>query len=165
MDAIMKRVSVRAFTNQEVEEEKIETLLRAAMQAPSAGNQQPWEFFVVKDRDVITSLAACSPYAKAAQSAPLVIVPVMRAKDNMRFPECAPLDMSAAVENILLAAQDLGLGAVWMGIAPVRERIEAVSDVLHLAEGVTAFALIPVGYPNKKSEAKDRFDDTRIHRI
>lgn len=165
MDVILKRRSIRQYLDQDVEKEKIETLLHAAMQAPSAGNQQPWEFIVVKNPDVIASLAKCSPYATAAKGAPCVIVPIMKNKESLRFPECAPLDMSAAIENILLAATEIGLGAVWLGIAPVRERVEAVNEILHLADGVNAFALIPVGYPKENIEAKDRFDESRIHYI
>lgn len=162
MNAIFKRVSVRNYTNQPVEQEKIELLLRAAMAAPSGGNQQPWEFVVVTDDDLRAQLAEVSPYAKPAGRAPLDIVMCMRTED-LRFPEIAEQDMGACAENILLEAVELGLGAVWQGIWPFSERMQGIRDLLGLPESVAAFAIISIGYPGREIEQIDRYDASRVH--
>ena len=114
-DAIFTRVSIREFTDEPVSDEQVERLMEAAMAAPSAGNQQPWEFVLTRDPQVKEQLAACSPYAHPASKCDLVIVPCISGGEK-RFEGCVPLDMSACAENILLEAQTLGLGAVWLGI-------------------------------------------------
>lgn len=103
MNEIFARRSIRKFLPTMVEDEKIEQLLRAAMAAPSAGNQQPWEFYVVRDKRVIQDLSQCSPYAGCANGAALAIVVCSR-DEHMRFPAFTTLDLSAAVENILIEA-------------------------------------------------------------
>lgn len=113
-DTIFTRVSIREFTDEPVSDEQIERLMKAAMAAPSAGNQQPWEFVLTRDPQVKEELAACSPYAHPAGKCDLVIVPCISGGEK-RFEGCVPLDMSACTENILLESQTLGLGAVWAG--------------------------------------------------
>ncbi len=163
MNSIFHRTSIRAFTPQPVENEKVVTLLKAAMAAPSAGNQQPWEFYVVKDPQTIKKLSACSPYAGCAAAAPMVIVPCYR-KEAV-FPECVLLDISAATENLLLAVDDQGLGAVWLGIAPLTDRMDAVKNVLQLPDELEPFCLVPVGYPARAGQQQDRYDPSRIHYV
>lgn len=162
MNAIFKRVSVRNFQDKKAEDEKIENLLKAAMAAPSAGNQQPWEFYVVKDKTVLEKLAASSPYAGCTKNAAFAVVPCCRT-EGILFQECVQLDMSACCENILLEAVDQGFGGVWIGIAPVEERMEAVSKVLKLPDNLKAFALIPCGYPVQDAMQQNRYDKTRVH--
>lgn len=146
-----------------VENEKIEKLLQAAMAAPSAGNQQPWEFYVVKDTAILEKLSNTSHYASCCASAPLAFAACYRIDCTM--PEYAQIDMSASVENLLLEADSLGLGAVWLGIAPLKERMEAVRMVLNLPENPDAFAIIPCGYPQKVHAQQNRFDKQRIHYV
>ena len=162
MNEIYTRVSVRKFEDRPVEQEKITQLLRAAMQAPSAGNQQPWEFYVVTDKEKIKELSKCSPYSGCAAGAPVVIVPCYRTK-GLRFPEFDTIDLSIATENLLLEVTSLGLGAVWLAVAPIADRIEKVEAVLGNPEGLHAFALVPVGYPAETKEQQNRFDESRIH--
>ena len=164
MNSIFTRTSIRRYTAQPVSEENIEKLLRAAMAAPSAGNQQPWEFYAVTDQEMIGKLAACSPYSRFLAEAPLVIVPVYRTV-GLRFPDYAHIDLSAATENLLLEADALGLGAVWCGIAPLAERQQAVREALSMPDTLEAFALIGVGEPAETKKQQDRFDPARIHRI
>ena len=165
IDAIEKRASVRSFTDEGVSDAEIDELMHAAMAAPSEGNQMPWEYYVVEDAAIRERLAASSPYATCAANAPIVLVPCVRA--DIPLPECAPMDMSAAIENILLQATDLGLGAVWMAIAGYPERVSAVSAALGLPEGLSPFALVPVGHPASPVNARgmNRYDGTRIHRL
>lgn len=163
MNSIFHRISVRKYKDTSVEQEKIELMLKAAMAAPSACNQQPWEFYVVTDKNVIGQLAESSPYAKCAKGAPLVFVPCFRSEGIA--PEYFNIDMSAAVENLLLEADDLGLGAVWMGISPDETRMKAVRNVLNIPEHLHAFALVPCGYPAEEREQENRYDESRVHYI
>ncbi len=164
MNAIFKRISVRKYKSLPVEAEKTEKILRAAMAAPSARNQQPWEFFVVTDREKIGELAACSPYAGFLKDAPMAIVPCFRT-EGLTAPAYAEIDMSIATENLMLEAADLGLGTCWMGIAPIRERMDAVNRVLGNPEGLEAFALVSCGYPAEERAQQDRYEESRIHWI
>ena len=163
MSGIFHRVSVRKYQNKLVEEEKISKMLRAAMAAPSARNQQPWEYYVVTNKEKIVELSKTSPYATCVKEAPLVFVACYR--NNTAVPNYAQIDMSASVENLLLQADELGLGAVWIGIAPIEERMEAVAKVIDLPERLSAFALISCGYPGETRPQQDRFEESRVHYI
>ena len=161
MQAIFNRVSIRKFESRPVEREKIMALLRAAMAAPSAGNQQPWEFYVVTDPGTLERLSGVNPYAGCAKNAPAAIVSAYREK--LWAPVYAQVDMSIAMENLWLACGELGLGGVWLGIAPQEERMRAVEEILGIPEGLRAFAVFPLGYPAESRTQQDRFDESRIH--
>lgn len=163
MNSIFHRVSIRKYEERPVEQEKITQLLKAAMAAPSACNQQPWEFYVVTDKNVIERLSEASPYAKCAKDAPLVFVPCYRTEGIA--PDYFEIDLSAAVENLLLEADHLGLGAVWMGIAPDEGRMNAVKKVLDIPEHLRAFALVPCGYPAEARAQQDRYEESRVHYV
>ena len=163
MNSIFKRVSVRHFQDREVEDEKIELLLRAAMASPSAKNQQPWRFIVVTDKEKIKELSDCSIYAKFALKAPLIIV-VLYDKSNLAAEEYVEIDCAICTENILLEAAELGLGGTMIGICPNEERMDNVRKVLDLDE-LTPFTIIPIGYPLKDREQIDRFDKNKISYI
>jgi len=161
MSAIFKRTSVRKFENKEVEGAKIDLLLKAAMAAPSAANQQPWEFYVIKNKATLAALADCSPYGGCIRDAALAIVPVYR-KETM-LPEFAEIDLSIATENILLEATELDLGAVWIGIAPLKDRMENVRKGLKIPDHLVPFAIVPIGYPAGEAKQQNRFDAERVH--
>ncbi len=163
MSGIFHRTSIRKYTGQPVEEEKITLMLRAAMAAPSAVNQQPWEFYVVTDRESLKAMADCSPYAGMLREAPVGFAVCYR-KDCIR-PEYAHIDCSAAVENLLLEADELGLGAVWMGIAPITDRMEDARKTLNIPETLDVFAFIACGYPAEEKTQQDRYDPARVHYI
>lgn len=164
MNEIFKRVSIRKYEDREVEKEKIEMILRAAMAAPSAKNQQPWEFYVVTDKKIIEKLSNCSPYAKFAKNAPLIIVTCYKT-EVLSADDYKEVDLAICTENILLEITSLGLGGVWIGIAPVIERMEAVEKVLNIPNGLRAFALVPLGYPMEERHQQDRYDVSRIHYV
>lgn len=164
MNAIFKRISVRKYQDKPVEQEKIDKILHAAMAAPSAGNQQPWEFYVVKDEAVIKQLSECSQYAGCSENAPVVIVPCLRT-EGLRFPELGEVDLSITTENILLEITELGLGGVWLAVAPFEDRMEKADAALGIGDKLHAFALVPVGYPAEDHPQQDRFDESRIHVI
>ncbi|QRN86677.1 nitroreductase family protein [Clostridia bacterium] len=165
MDSINTRRSIRHFSKKEVEEEKIIKLLRAAMQAPSAVNQRPWDFLVIRDEKKKQDLAMTSPYAAPLARAPLAIV-MLGDENNIKYLDYWHQDMAAATENLLLRAVDLGLGAVWMGVSPDETRMALVREVCGLPAHVKPFALIACGYPEKGKEENrelDRFMEERIH--
>lgn len=164
MDAIYTRRSIRRFQEKAVEHEKILQVLKAGMQAPSAVNQQPWEFIVINDREIKEKLSQVSPYSKMVAQAPLVLV-LAGNEDRMKFKHHWEQDMSAATENILLEAVGLGLGSVWIGVAPAEDRMKVITDILKLKNTYKPFCMIAMGYPGEGQENKfvDRFDETRIH--
>jgi nitroreductase len=161
MSLMMERYSVRNFKPDNVKEEDIKTMLTSAMQAPSAVNQQPWEFVVIDDREVLKQLSTVSGGAWMLEHAPLCITVIM--KDTEKSMRMRPQDCAAAVQNILLEAVNLGLGAVWIGVYPVPERVNKITEILHLKDR-TPFANIAIGYPAKTKEVTVRYDESRIHR-
>ncbi len=162
MSSIYTRVSVRQFEDRPVEPEKITEIIRAGMQAPSCGNQQPWEFYVVTNREKLLELSKSHKYASCAAKAPVAIVPVYR-KTGLWLPEYAHIDMSIAQENMWLMTDELGLGGVWLGIAPQQERMDCVRKILSLPDNLEAFSIFALGYPARKNHQEDRFDENRIH--
>lgn len=164
-DPIFTRVSIRKFTDEKVSDEHIERLMRAAMAAPSAVNQQPWQFVLTRDAAVKQALADCSPYAKPAAEADVVVVPCMSTGEGLAAPDYAPIDMSICSENILIEAAVLGLGAVWLGIYPDRDRVEAVAKCIDVPDGFKPFALIAVGHPAEEVPPRSakRYEPERVH--
>ncbi|MGI5874072.1 MAG: nitroreductase family protein [Bacillota bacterium] len=163
LDTIFHRVSVRKYEDRPVETEKTEWMLKAAMAAPSAVNQQPWEFYVVTNKKVIESLSQVTPYAGCAGKAPAVIAAAYR--EACPFPDYAQIDLAIAMENLWLAADALGLGGVWLGIAPTEAYMKKVGEMLAFPEGLKAFGLFAYGYPAESRPQQDRFDRERIHYI
>ena len=163
MNHIFSRVSIRKYQDRPVEKEKTEAILRAAMQAPSAANQQPWEFYVVTNKDKLAALSMVHPYAGMTKDAPAAIVSVYQ--KDCKIPDYAQIDLSIAMENLWLETAAQGLGGVWLGIAPLEERMEAVEKILDLPDDVRAFAIFPYGYPAEERKQQDRFDESRIHYV
>ena len=164
MNSIFHRISVRKYEDKPVEKEKIMQILKAGMQAPSACNQQPWEFYVVTDKEKILELSKATPYSGCAAGAPVVIVPVYR-KEGLVVQDMAQIDMSIAQENIWLETDAQGLGGVWFGIAPVEDRMEEVHRLLELPENVKVFSMFALGYPAETRPQQNRFEPERIHFI
>jgi len=163
LEAIFTRTSIREYTSQNVPDELVQELLAAAMQAPSAGNQQPWHFIIVTERKQLDALADALPYGKMLHSAPLgivVCVDIELEKHNGFWVQ----DCSNATMNLLLAAHDQGLGAVWLGVYPVEERVTGLKHVLNLPASVIPLSVIPLGYPTTMSEKPvRRYNQTRLH--
>ncbi len=163
MNTIFNRRSVRKFKAKDVEKEKISKIIRAAMQAPSATNQQPWEFIVVDEKDKVEKLSEFSPYSKMLMEAPIAIVILER--QGLRAQEFAPQDLGACTENLLLQVVEEGLGAVWMGVGKNNPRESFLIDMFNLPKSIRPFAVIAIGYPDDENANKfvDRYDETRVH--
>jgi nitroreductase len=163
IEAIRTRRSIRRYTGESVPDDVLTDILKAAMSAPSAGNQQPWQFVVVTDRTLREAIAHFHPYAQMVPEAPVAIV-VCGDLRLEHYKGYWVQDCSAATQNILLAAHAKGLGAVWVGIYPVEDRVRRLQQLLALPTQVVPLALVPVGIPAERVPAANRFDAMRIHR-
>ena len=161
MSLLLKRKSIRNYTNQPIKKEVITALLKAAMQAPSANNQQPWEFIVVDDRELLDQLSEASSGAWMLKNVSVAIVPLIIPTEPS--PKFAVQDMAAATQNILLEATNLGLGSVWIGVYPLEERVNYIEKVLNIKNGIHPFSMIALGYPKYDKETKIRYQESRIH--
>jgi len=164
MNAIFTRTSVRSFENRPVEAEKIEQMMKAACAAPTAMNQQAWEFYVVTNKETLQQIGNSSPYSKPTANAPAAVV-ICCNKDKLKVPEMADIDCAIAAENIWLECEALGLGGVFMGIAPFQDRMISLGKILNLPENLSAFAIFAFGYPKSKSPQKSRYDENKIHYV
>ena len=160
---ILKRRSIRRFTDQPVEKEKLELLLQAAMAGPSASNAQPWEFVVITETEVLNRFRRALIFGKINAPAAICVLGSSRMKKNKSGDLFWEQDCSAASENILLAATALGLGSVWIGVHPVALFERQVRDILNLPEGVTPLNLIYLGYPAEEKEPRTQYEETRVH--
>jgi nitroreductase len=165
LNIILERKSVRHFTAQPVSKSILETLMRAAMAAPSAKNRQPWDFIAVTDRNTLDSMANRLPYCKMLLQAPAAIIVCgnMQKIANESDKNYWTQDCAAATQNILLAAEAIGLGAVWTAAYPYKERTIVVVEALQLPDDVVPFCVIPVGYPTGEDLPRDKYKPENIH--
>ena len=157
---IYKRCSVRRFTDKPVSDDEVRELLRAAMNAPSAHNRQPWRFLVIRDKDEGAAIADNINTASFSRYAPctiLVLGNVFEAKGSAYIQDC-----SAAVENLLLRAVEIGLGGCWIGVQHMPDRVDWVQKHFGVAYPYFPFALVSVGTPGREYEITDRFDESKI---
>ena len=162
MNPIFKRHSIRKYGDAEVTDEQIENLLKAAMQAPSACNQQAWEFIVIKDNVDKKAISEMHKFAKPAAEASRLIV-VLGNLNNAKIRSMVEQDLGACCENILLQATYEGLGAVWLGFHPIEDRSKKLVDYLEIPDYCIPFAVICVGVPAFDSEPKLRYDESKVH--
>ena len=162
---MLQRKSVRAYTDRAVSHEQLDTLIRAAMAAPTGRDMRPWHFIVLEGRHQLSPLAEQLPYAKmlAEAQAAVVVCGDMSVTDKEGNPSRNwTFDCSAATENLLLQAEAMGLGAVWTGVYPYDERLEAVKQVLHLPDHLIPLNVIPIGYPKGDPQPKDKYDPAKV---
>ncbi|MBP1737464.1 MAG: nitroreductase [Oscillospiraceae bacterium] len=162
-NSIMRRRSVRKFEDRPVEQEKLEHLLRAAMQSPTAKDSRCWEFLVITDRAACEAISKMSEYAMCAAKAPAMVITMVNLHntdpDTLWWVE----DLSAATQTILIQAEEEGLGAVWLGMYPREERTSQLQAYFQLPEHIMPFAVIPLGYKQKEKPFEDRFDPAKVH--
>jgi len=164
IESILGRRSIRRFQDREVPDECVRTLLDAAMAAPSACCKDPWHFVVVRDRGILAKLAEGLPNGQMLASAGVglaVCANIDAAHD--RLISYALQDCSAAIENVLLAAHALGLGAVWLGVHPRKGRMAHLADLLDLPANILPIAAIAIGWPAEHKEPRTRYDETKVH--
>ncbi|MBN1571863.1 MAG: nitroreductase family protein [Deltaproteobacteria bacterium] len=163
MDAILTRRSIRKYTGRPVSEETVKELLTAAMSAPTAADQRTWEFVVIDNRKILNEIPGFHPHSKMLLGAPLAVCVCSDLRKETRAGYW-PQECGAATQNILIAANALGLGAVWLGIHPVEERVEGLKKLLGLPEGVMPLSLIALGYPAEEKPPLNRYEGGKVHR-
>lgn len=163
MEVINSRRSVRKYLDKKIEKEKIDLILKAAMQAPSARNQQPWKFLVCADKSKNTELSLATPNMKFLNEAPLVIV-FLTDLSVLTVPHMYAQDMSAAIENALLEARSLNIGSCWCGTYPDEVRMNKVKEIFSLEENLEPFAVVGFGYPldNDAFKYVDRYNPDKV---
>lgn len=160
---ILSRKSVRQFTAEPVTEAQIDTLLRCAMAAPSAVNFQPWDFIVVTERALLDTIGSRFPNTRISENVQVAFV--MCGNMEKTFPGAPDFwidDVSAATENLLLAAHSMSLGAVWCGIFHT-DKVPGLQQILGLPEHIVPLCVVPVGHPAEDPEVKDKYKPENIH--
>lgn len=160
LETIFNRKSVRKYTERPIEKEKLETLVRAGMAAPSSRDRRPWEFVIVTDRDLLDKMGDGLPLARMLKETKQAIIVC---GDTVKSENAWQLDCSAAAQNILLAAESMGLGAVWTAAYPYPERMKIIRDALQLPEHILPLTVIPLGYPTGIEKPKDKYNKKQIH--
>lgn len=162
MEAILSRRSIRKYTKEPIPEKVLKEILEAAMSAPSAGNEQPWHFIVIHDREILDEIPKIHPYSQSLKSASVAIL-VCGDLELEQHKDFWIQDCSAATENILVAVCAKGLGAVWLGVYPRAERVSGIRKLLSIPDHVIPLAVIPIGYPAEEKPPAIRFNASRIH--
>ncbi|MEA3310342.1 MAG: nitroreductase family protein [Chloroflexota bacterium] len=163
MQYLLQRRSIRKYTSQPVSRELLRQLLQAAMAAPSASNSCPWEFIVVTEAATFAQLRRKFRTANYNATAAIVIASNLDLARNAASKRFWEQDCSAATENILIAAAGLGLGAVWIGVYPLKSFIKRLADVLAIPPQVTPLAMVYLGYPAEEKPARTQYDAQRVH--
>lgn len=164
-EVLLKRRSVRKFTQEPVSKEHIEELLHAAMSGPSACNKKPWEFYVITNEKLLEELKSASKFTKMSSKLAIVVCGNLSKALPLQMASYWIQDCSAATENILLRVTDLGLGAVWCGIHPQKRAEERVRKMLGLGKKMIPLNIIFIGHPAEETEARDQYDEKRVHYI
>lgn len=162
LDALFGRRSIRRYTDAPVTDADLDVLLRAAMAAPSAGNQQPWRFVVVRDAQRRKELSEATPYASMLVDAPVALVVCGDTREE-KHPGYWVQDCSAAIENLLIAANATGLGAVWIGAHPVEDRVENIRRICGVPEGIVPMSMVAIGHPVEGKPPGERFEPSYVH--
>jgi len=163
VEAIMTRRSIRKYKTEPVSDELMKRILSAAMAAPTAGNQQEWEFIVITDRKILDAIPDVHPYSRMLLEAPAAILVCGNLQTETKE-GYYPQDCAAATQNILLAAHALGLGSVWLGVHPREERVAGIRKLLGIPDHVVPVALVAIGHPAESHPGIDRYDEKKVHR-
>jgi nitroreductase len=162
IEAIKTRYSVRKYITKNIPDKIVNELIELGMNAPSAGNEKPWHFIVIDDKDIMNEIPNFHIHSKMLKEASLAIL-VCFDTNLEKHKGMAVQDCSAATENILIAANAKGLGSVWLGIYPRDERIEGIRELLKIPKNIIPFSLISLGYPKEKYNKKRIIELDRIH--
>jgi nitroreductase len=160
--AIITRRSIRTFIDKPIDDLLLEKILKAGMYAPSARNLQPWHFILCTRREILDKIPEAHPHAKMCYEAQAAVV-VCGDLSIEPSVEYNAINCSAATQNILLAAHELGLGSVWLGVYPRPDRVEGITRLFKLPHDIVPVSIVALGYPGEEKEIPDRFNKDRIH--
>jgi len=162
METILGRRSIRKYTGEPVADEQIKRILEAAMAAPSAHNRQPWHYIVIRNKATLFEIPQFHNYSKMLEQAPLAIVVCgdLELEGGTGF---WVQDCSAATQNILLAAEAIGLGAVWLGVYPNETLVKNLRELLRVPEKIVPFCVVSVGHPLEEKSPSNRYNEARVH--
>jgi nitroreductase len=163
MKEIFIRRSIRAFTGEPVDEKLVLECIKAGMNAPSAGNQMPWEFIIIDRRDSLDAIMNVHPYASMLAKAPVAVLVCGDLSKETRKGYWVQ-DCAACTQNMLLAITSLGLSSVWLGVYPREDRVEGLKKLFSLPEHIVPFSLIPIGRAAEEKAPNNKFFPERIHR-
>lgn len=162
LDAIFTRRSIRKYSGEQVSQGEIQTILKAAMYAPSANNQQPWHFLVIDDVGIMDQIIQVHPYARMLSGASIAVL--ICGDESLELSKGYwAVDCAAATQNLLLAAHGIGLGAVWLGVHPREERKSGIRKIFNLPDHIQPFAVVSIGKPGEEKPLPERFKQERIH--
>lgn len=162
-ECILKRRSIRKFKNEMVSNEIIKDLLECAMAAPSACNKQPWEFYVIKNSELLDDVKKIGRYTNFNSPCVIVVCGNRERTLSKRENDFFIQDCSAAIENILLRATSLGLGTVWCGIMPMEVTYKKAIETLNLPDNIEPLGMIHVGYPDEEKEERTQYKEDYVH--
>jgi nitroreductase len=162
MDAIFSKRIIRKYLPKPVTCDLIENILKAGMNAPSAGDEQPWHFVIIDKHYLLQKISEIHPYAKMLKDAPAAVL-VCGDQNVLKFKDLWIQDCSAASENMLLAAHDMGLGAVWIGIYPAENLVREVRGIMNIPQHIVPFSIIGMGYPAEEKTGRLRYDKSKVH--
>ena len=158
---IHQRQSIRKYQKKEIEPKKLQEVLKAAMNAPTARNAQSWRFMVITNREALNSMSNLQPYTNMMKTAPCAIM-VLGDRNASQPDEYLYCDCSAAIENMCIEAVNQGLGTCWCAIGPSPERIQNFKEYYHIEEHLLPIAVVAIGYPDETKPLADRFDEKKI---
>lgn len=146
----------------DVPDEIVEQVLRAGMSAPTSGNQRPWQFVVVRNREKMENLIEAYPYAKMLRDVPVAVM-VCFDKDREKWAERWQMDCANATLNMLLSIHGLGYGGLWLEVYPIQERVKMIQDFFDMPETVIPLAIVPIGHPDEEKSSEDRYEESLVH--
>ena len=162
MEALVTRRSIRKYADRQIDDHQIRELIRVACYAPSAVDKRPWEFIVIQDRKRLEAITKIHPHAQMLLQASAAIL-LCGVPERAHTPDYVPVDLSAATQNLLLAAHGMGLGGCWLGIYPRKERIAPFRELFAIPADVIPFSLVALGYPAETRSTAERYDEKLVH--
>jgi nitroreductase len=163
--AILKRKSCRKYIEKSLDHETVKAILEAGMAAPSAINRQPWEFYIIKNKEVQKTLKDAMPYSKYNSDLLIVVAGNLLKEIFIKSQEFFVEDCSAAIENMLIRATDLGVASCWTAIYPDEKRMDSVRTILNIKKSIIPFAIVHFGYSDEELVERTKYNEKKIHVI
>ncbi|MCD7737891.1 MAG: nitroreductase family protein [Lachnospiraceae bacterium] len=166
IETILKRRSIRKYTDKKIDDETLHKLLECGMSGPTCANKRDWAFLIADDKETLEKIAQCN--GGPARMLPQAAMGIVVCGDLSRsFPPAKDywiVDASIATQNIILAATEMGIGSVWLGTWPEMNRVENIIKLFQLPGNVIPLSVIALGYPTEeRSDEKKLYEEDRVH--